>query len=68
GPLCSCSHRPHKCPNDDWSLNDAIAYTFHESLDHTNFHLHKCQAVTKLATVINEKWNYETIQDYIKNK
>ncbi|CAF4721742.1 unnamed protein product, partial [Rotaria sp. Silwood2] len=55
GPLCSCPHRPHKCPHDDWSLKDAIVYTFQENLDNISFHLHKCQGVTKLAIVINEK-------------
>ncbi|CAF2028125.1 unnamed protein product [Rotaria magnacalcarata] len=33
GPLCSCSHRPYKCRNDEWSIEDAIAYTFYEILD-----------------------------------
>ena len=32
-PLCTCSHRPMKNPSDSWSLQRAIAYTFHEFLD-----------------------------------
>ncbi|CAF5219223.1 unnamed protein product, partial [Rotaria magnacalcarata] len=49
GPLCSCSHRPYKCRNDEWSIEDAITYTFYEILDDTKIHdLHRCLAITKL--------------------
>jgi hypothetical protein len=33
--LCKCSHRPVKRPDDQWSLQKAIAYTFDEFLDKT---------------------------------
>ena len=33
--LCVCSHRPIKQTNNPWSLQRAIAYTFHEFLDKT---------------------------------
>ena len=56
-PLYSCSHRPYKCQDDPWSLHNAIAYAFHEILDDSIFHRRVCQAITKLATVINEKWD-----------
>ncbi|CAF1503638.1 unnamed protein product, partial [Rotaria sordida] len=68
GPLCTCSYRPLKNFNDTWDLKQAIAYTFEERLDPENFHLYKCLAITKLATVINEEWNYEKLQDYIQKK
>ena len=32
-PDCTCRHRPVKNPNNQWSLQRAIAYTFHEFLD-----------------------------------
>ncbi|CAF1464177.1 unnamed protein product [Rotaria sordida] len=67
GQLRLRSYCPLNCSSDDqWSLQDAIKDTFKENLDHTNFHIYKCIAITKLATVINEKWNYANIQDYIK--
>ncbi|UJR34546.1 hypothetical protein I4U23_027323 [Adineta vaga] len=31
--LCTCSHRPVKHKNNQWSLQKAIAYAFHEFLD-----------------------------------
>ena len=57
GPSYSCSHRPYKCQDDPWSVHNAIAHTFHEILDDFIFHLRVCQAITKSATVINEKWD-----------
>ena len=32
---CSCSHRPYKNPNDNWSLHAAVKTTFQEFLDDT---------------------------------
>ena len=32
-PVCICHHRPVKHANDQWSLQRAIAYTFHQFLD-----------------------------------
>jgi hypothetical protein len=29
---CTCEHRPHKRPNETWSLQDAIARIFHQFL------------------------------------
>ena len=55
GPSCSCSHRPYKYQDEPWSLHNIIAYTFHEILDDSIFHLCACQAITKLTTVIDEK-------------
>ncbi|CAF4350363.1 unnamed protein product, partial [Rotaria sordida] len=31
GPLCICTHRPLKYVNEQWSLTNVIAYTFHEN-------------------------------------
>ncbi|CAF1399502.1 unnamed protein product [Adineta steineri] len=66
GPLCTCSYRPLKCSTDQWSLKDAITYTFQENLENINISLYECQAITKCATIINEKWHYKKVQDYIK--
>ncbi|CAF1498624.1 unnamed protein product [Rotaria sordida] len=66
GPACSCSYRPLKVPSEEWSLKDAVKYTFKENLDDTNSHLFRCQAITKIATIIDEKWNNEKIQKYLK--
>ncbi|CAF1669505.1 unnamed protein product [Rotaria magnacalcarata] len=67
GPLCSCSHRPYKCRNDEWSIEDAITYTFYEILDDTKIHdLHRCLAITKLFIAIHEKWDRQKVQQYIK--
>ena len=65
GPLCSCSHRPYKHQDDQWSLRHAIAYTFHEILDDSSLHLRTCQAITKLATIIDEKWDYDKLRNYL---
>ncbi|CAM4838210.1 unnamed protein product [Rotaria magnacalcarata] len=63
GPLCSCSHRPYKCRNDQWSLEDASAYTYHEILDNNKIHdPHRCLAITKLSIVIHEKWDRHKVQ------
>ena len=58
----------YKSKVDLWSLQDAIAYAFHEILDDSIFHLHKCQTVIKLATAISEKWNWGKIHHYIESK
>ena len=65
GPLCSCSYRPYKCLKDAWSLHVAITYTFHENLSNENDNAYECLAITKLATVIQEKWTRQQLNDYI---
>ncbi|CAF1480676.1 unnamed protein product [Adineta steineri] len=66
GPLCSCSHRPYKCLQDAWSLHLAITYTFHENLSTKNTHTPHCLAITKLATIVQQKWTHQQINDYIR--
>ena len=64
--LCSCSHRPCKSSTDRWSLIKAIAYTFDEYLYSDTFTFTKCLAITKLAFVIEQKWTYEQVKEYIE--
>ena len=68
-PLCSCSHRPYKNSADEWSLWNAIAYTFHEDLQGINLFevegsLSTCLAITKLSTVMKQMWTRQHIEDY----
>ncbi|UJR18790.1 hypothetical protein I4U23_005696 [Adineta vaga] len=69
GPLCSCSHRPLKSLNEQWCLEYAIAYTFSQYLhlknDDIDNDIHKCLAVTSLASVIEQQWTRKQIKDYI---
>ncbi|CAF3557451.1 unnamed protein product, partial [Rotaria sp. Silwood2] len=64
GPFCSCSHRPVKCPNEQWSLTNAISYTFHEKLDVENSDYPECLAITKLSTIISKNWTRQQVYDY----
>ena len=66
GPLCTCSHRPYKSSTDNWSLWMAIAFTFHENINKRNDDFRQCLAITKLSMVIQENWNHQTVQNYIK--
>ena len=65
GPLCSCSYWPYKFLQDNWSLHMAVTYTFHEHLSSENDHVHECLAITKLSTIIQEKWTRQQIEDWI---
>ncbi|CAF3147124.1 unnamed protein product [Rotaria sp. Silwood2] len=68
GPLCSCSHRPYKCPDNQWSLMNAIAYTFAEYPNIVYNDANECLAATKLARVIYEQWTREQVKNYIKDQ
>ncbi|CAF1097770.1 unnamed protein product [Adineta ricciae] len=69
GPLCSCSHRPLKTLNEQWRLEYAIAYTFSQNLnvknDDIDANIHKCLAITSLASVIEQQWTRKQIKGYI---
>jgi hypothetical protein len=66
GPLCSCSHRPLKNSTEKWPLSLAIAHTFNEYLNMANNEINVCLAITKLSVIIEEKWDRQQINDYIK--
>ncbi|CAF1255835.1 unnamed protein product [Rotaria sp. Silwood1] len=66
GPLCSCSHRPVKCPTEQWSLTNAIAYTFHENLYNGINSSDACPAITKLFNMIQNKWTRQQVENYRK--
>ncbi len=61
-PLCTCSHRPVKHKNNQWSLQKAIAYTFNEFLD-------KSQTRTPWSRPLNFSYieQYSLINNKIKN-
>ena len=66
GPMCSCSHRPYKYSTDQWSLSNALAYTFNEHIDDTCNSVEQCLAVTRLANMIRENRTHQQIQDDIQ--
>jgi hypothetical protein len=58
--LCTCSHRPVKNKNDQWSLQKAIAYTFDEFINknRTKSHWSRCLDVVnshQRFSIINRK-------------
>ncbi|CAF4195882.1 unnamed protein product, partial [Rotaria sordida] len=65
GPLCTCTHRPLKYVNEQWSLTNAIAYTFHEKFGTEEQGLQAILALSKLSLVIRENWSAQQVQDYI---
>ncbi|CAF1255816.1 unnamed protein product [Rotaria sp. Silwood1] len=65
GPLCTCTYRPLKHFNDQWSLANAIAYTFHEKLDMKQNNIQEILALSKLSCIIDENWSRQQIEDYI---
>ncbi|CAF3589222.1 unnamed protein product [Rotaria socialis] len=68
GPLCSCSHRPCKFPEDKWSLSMAIMYAFHENFELSHDHIQQCLAITKLSHVIENEWTREQIQCFNEHR
>src|SRR5579871_4907909 len=60
-PSCTCSYRPVKHKNNQWSLQKAIAYTFDEFLDktRTKSRWSQCLDITtiqrQLFSTINKK-------------
>ncbi|CAF1086712.1 unnamed protein product [Rotaria sordida] len=66
GPLCSCSHRPVKCPTEQWSLTNAIAYTFHQNFSNGSTSSKTCPAITKLFNIIQNNWTRQQIEYFRK--
>ena len=44
----------------------AIAYTFHENFLEEYNHVCECLAIIKLATIIEEQWIHEQINNHLK--
>ncbi|CAF1302013.1 unnamed protein product [Rotaria sordida] len=65
GPLSTCTHRSLKYVNDQWSLANAISYTFHEKLDTEEKGLQAILVLSKFSLVIRENWSGQQVQDYI---
>lgn len=58
---CSCSHRPYKTKSSQWSLPQALAYTFDENLHTSIFDIEKILAITKLGCIAREKWSIQQL-------
>ena len=50
-PLCTCLYRPVKNAKNQWSLQRAIAYTFHEFLDKSQTKSHWRQRLSLIGNV-----------------
>ena len=68
GSLCSCSHRPYKFSSNQWSIKQAIAYTFDELFNVRHHGIHRCLAVTKLTHIISQNWTVQQLKDYKHNR
>ncbi|CAF1549527.1 unnamed protein product [Adineta ricciae] len=70
GPLCSCSYRPLKTLNEEWTIDQAIAYTFTEYLNidiADNISSNQiCSAISTLSIVLDQQWTREQVQSYIQ--
>lgn len=62
--LCSCSYRPYKSKSAQWSLSQALLYTFGENLNVSVFNIQKCLAITKLAQIVHENWTLKQLNNY----
>ncbi|CAM4955655.1 unnamed protein product [Rotaria socialis] len=65
---CSCSHRPYKSKSSQWSLLQALLYTFNENLTTSMFDIQKCLAITKLGHIVRENWSIEQLNKYKINR
>ena len=64
GNACTCIFRPYKSVSDQWSLLRAIDFTFHIINDVPVNEIQQCLAITQLALMIRQNWDFYELEIY----